>query len=1120
MDVAGDGRGSDIVTGNFTVRQAVYDASGHLLNFDASFEQHSEGRTPALFGEIKYFYAPGPAGILTNDFDQEGEQLSAVLVSGPPNGTLNLYPNGSFTYQPNLYFAGTDSFTYKANDGADSNVATVTITVNPVNQAPSFTKGANQLVTENGGTQTVSAWATNVAAGPPNESWQVVNFLVSNDNNALFSVQPAIDSSGTLTYTPAPNAFGVANVTVQLHDNGGTANGGVDTSAAQTFTITLNDPPVAVNDTYEVGEGTTLMVGALGTTSLFLQSQLGDYIGNGQTMTFTPATGQFSATRNSFNGVSLSYTPNSGLPWFLDFAAANSAPLTHGFYGNVARYPFQSSNQPGLDVDGNGRGSNTVTGNFTVTEAYYDASGNVLNFDASFEQHSEGAVPALFGEIQYNALSAPAGVMANDIDFVGYPLTAILVTGPAHGQLTLNSNGTFTYSPNAGFSGTDTFTYKANDGYLDSNVPTVTINVLPPSSFSVTGFPLSNTAGVANTITVTAQNADGTTATGYTGTVHFTSSDPEAALPADYTFTSADAGVHTFTATLKTAGSQSLTATDTMFTTLTGTQANIAVSPAAVSRLAVTGFPSPSVAGTAQTFTVTAQDAYANLVASYRGTVRLTSSDRQASLPANYTFTSTDNGVHVFTATLKTAGLQSLVATDTTNSTITGTQTGITVSPAAAKLFAVTGFPSPTIAGTAHNTTVTVKDAYGNIASGYTGTVHFTSTDSRAALPSNYTFTATDAGVHTFAVTLKTAGTQSITVKDTVTGTIAGTQSGITVSPAALSQLRIAAPSSATAGVAFSITVTAQDAYGNTVASYTATVHFTSNDTKAILPPDYTFVATDAGKHTFTSAVTLKTANKQTITATDTTTTSITGSAMVNVLAAAASILSVTGPATATAGTAFTFTVTALDPYGNKATSYRGTVHFTSSDPRAVLPGDYTFTSANNGSHSFTSGATLKTAGPQSITATDTLTSSITGQFNVTVNPAAASVLEVTGFPNPIIRGTAGTFTVTALDAYGNVATGYRGIVHFTSSDTAASLPANYTFSAGDAGTHTFTATLNTIGTQSITATDTAHPTITGSESGIQVSAPMSANSLRSKIANKDYLDWFWANVGMSLLRA
>src|SRR5258706_600992 len=70
------------------------------------------------------------------------------------------------------------------------------------------------------------------------------SFVVSNDNNGLFSAQPSVAANGTLTYTPAANANGAATVTVQIHDNGGVANSGVDTSASQTFTITVT----AVND--------------------------------------------------------------------------------------------------------------------------------------------------------------------------------------------------------------------------------------------------------------------------------------------------------------------------------------------------------------------------------------------------------------------------------------------------------------------------------------------------------------------------------------------------------------------------------------------------------------------------------------------------------------------------------------------------------------------------------------------------------------------------------------------------------------------------------------------------------------------------------------------------------
>jgi type IV pilus assembly protein PilY1 len=122
----------------------------------------------------------------------------------------------------------------------------VTLTVNPVNDVPVFTKGANESILEDAGAQTVVGWATAISKGPTNESGQTLTFNIANDNNPLFLVQPSVDeATGTLTYTPAANINGLATVTISLSDDGGTANGGVDTSADQTFTITVT----AVNDT-------------------------------------------------------------------------------------------------------------------------------------------------------------------------------------------------------------------------------------------------------------------------------------------------------------------------------------------------------------------------------------------------------------------------------------------------------------------------------------------------------------------------------------------------------------------------------------------------------------------------------------------------------------------------------------------------------------------------------------------------------------------------------------------------------------------------------------------------------------------------------------------------------
>jgi hypothetical protein len=138
--------------------------------------------------------------------------------------------------------------------GADtSGPELFTITVTPVNDPPTFTKGANQSLLEEAIPvgQTVTHWATGMSPGPLNEAGQTLNFIVTPDNSAKFSVQPAVDATtGTLTYTLAANRNGTVSLNVALHDNGGTSPG-VDTSAVQTFTITIlgvDQAPVAVND--------------------------------------------------------------------------------------------------------------------------------------------------------------------------------------------------------------------------------------------------------------------------------------------------------------------------------------------------------------------------------------------------------------------------------------------------------------------------------------------------------------------------------------------------------------------------------------------------------------------------------------------------------------------------------------------------------------------------------------------------------------------------------------------------------------------------------------------------------------------------------------------------------
>lgn len=156
-------------------------------------------------------------------------------------------PDGKLTYTPAANANGAATVTVIAHDdggtanGAidDSPPRDFTVTIGPVNDAPSFTAGPDQTVVSLTGGQAVPGWATSILEGPGDESSQNVSFVVTNDNPGLFNAQPAVTPGGTLTYTPTLLAIGSATVTIRAVDNGGTANGGSDTSPSQTFTITI-----------------------------------------------------------------------------------------------------------------------------------------------------------------------------------------------------------------------------------------------------------------------------------------------------------------------------------------------------------------------------------------------------------------------------------------------------------------------------------------------------------------------------------------------------------------------------------------------------------------------------------------------------------------------------------------------------------------------------------------------------------------------------------------------------------------------------------------------------------------------------------------------------------------
>ena len=379
------------------------------------------------------------ATLSASDPDLPAQTLTYTVLSAPLHGNLSgTAPN--LTYTPDADYFGPDSFTYKVNDSfADSNTATASVTVNPVNDVPSFTKGADQTVDEDSGAASVMGWATAISAGPANESSQVVDFLVTNDNNALFSAQPAVSASGDLTFTPAANANGTATVTVKIHDDGGTANGGVDTSAAQTFTITVN----AVNDEPSFVKGADQTVdedaAAQGVSGWATAISAGPSDESGQALTFNVTN-----DNNSLFAVQPAVSASGTLTF---------TPAADAF--GVATVSVTLKDDGGT---ANGGDDTSATQTFTITvnsvndrPSFSDLGDQACLEDAAAQSVSGWAHTFVFGPANESGQTVDSFIVTNDNN-------ALFSVQPA-----VSNSGTLTFTPAADANGTATIHVRLKD---------------------------------------------------------------------------------------------------------------------------------------------------------------------------------------------------------------------------------------------------------------------------------------------------------------------------------------------------------------------------------------------------------------------------------------------------------------------------------------------------------------------------------------------------------------------------------------------------------------------------------------------------------------------------------
>ena len=539
---------------------------------------------------------------------------------------------------------------------------------------------------------------------------------------------------------------------------------------------------------------------------------------------------------------------------------------------------------------------------------------------------------------------------------------------------------------------------------------TITFDPLPDKNYDDPSFALSATASSGLTVSFSSLTTSVCTVAGTTVTIE---------------------GIGTCTIRASQAG-------DANYSAAPDVDQSFLVNPGQLHHFEVSTISSPQTAGTSFSITVTAQDAGNNTVSSFTGSVDLSTTAGTITPTVSDSFTS---GIWTGNITVAGAGTGKTITATKTGGTETGTSNAFDVNAGAAVAFSVSA-PSSAIAGTAIDVTVTARDAYNNVATGYTGTVHFTSNDSQAMLPSDYTFQAGDNGIKAFTagVTLKASGTKTVTATDTLSPSITGISGSISVGAASVTKLSVTAPAVATAGTAFDITVTAQDTFGNTVTGYGGSVQFSSSDSQAVLPANYTFQPVDSGSKTFMVETTLKTAGSQTVTTSDIGTPSITGtSGSIAVSAGTLDHITVSpASATITAGGSQDYTAEAFDQYNNSLGDVTGSTTF-SIAPDGSCTAD-TCTATIAGAHSVTATYSGKTA-------TASLQVNEAGILDhITISPASAT----------IFAGGSQNYTAEAFDQYNN------SLGDVTGSTTFSIAPDGFctadSCSANASGAHTVTA--------------------------------------------------------------
>ena len=507
--------------------------------------------------------------VLTNDTDANGDSLSVSSVGPASHGTVTDNNDGTINYTPNANYNGPDSFTYTVSDGKDgTDTATVNLTVNAVNDAPVAANDTKTTDEDTPLTFPSSDLVGNDDEGAPDESGQTLAVTEVFDGT-----HGTVDlgTDGNITFTPEANYHGDATFDYRVCDNGSPSECSIETAVVTVTVSPVNDAPEAVNDSATTDEDTAEDIDVIAndtdvdntnaqlSVSSFTQPSNGAVTQNADgTLKYTPKA-DFNGTDSfTYKAKDASLDSNSAKVT-ITVRAVNDAPVAKdntyttdedtpltveapGLLGNdtdVENDTLRVADGNATTADGispvsgpadgtvtlNANGSFTYTpgANFNGSDAFtyrvcddgspQKCSVETANVDVAINPINDAPVAKDDSLTTDEDTAGNGNVLTNDTDADNAILTAELVSGPSDGTLELNADGSYTYTPDANFNGSDSFTYKVNDGTVDSDTATVSlavnaVNDAPTVTLASGGSCSTNTTSVSGTMNLSLADVD------------------------------------------------------------------------------------------------------------------------------------------------------------------------------------------------------------------------------------------------------------------------------------------------------------------------------------------------------------------------------------------------------------------------------------------------------------------------------------------------------------------------------------------------------------------------------------------------------------------------------------